>query len=107
MNTPHKGKVRYIVFKDGDTWYASCLEFNITESGDDSRIALINLFDAMNGYVESVGKVKGSRYHALNQKSAEEYEKLWSIAIGEKKTRSPYVVDTFGFTAISKYSYAA
>ena len=102
MNTPHKGKVRYIVFKDGATWYASCLEFNITESGDDARIALINLFDAMTGYLESVRKIKGSRYNALNQKSDAEYEKLWAIATGEKKIPSPYTIDTFGFTAISK-----
>ena len=32
MNTPQKGKVRYIVFKDGGTWYATALEFNIVES---------------------------------------------------------------------------
>ena len=102
MNTPQKGKVRYIVFKDGDTWYASCLEFNITESGDDARVALVNLFDAMSGYIESVRKIKGSRYQALNQKTSDEYEKLWAIATGAKKIRSPYVVDTFGFTAIQK-----
>ena len=65
-------------------------------------IALINLFDAMSGYIESVAKVKGSRYHPLNQKPAEEYEKLWAIATGEKKIRSPYTIDTFGFTSISK-----
>ena len=102
MNTPQKGQVRWIVFKDGDTWYASCLEFNIVESGDDSRIALINMFDAMAGYIESVGKIKGSRYHALNQKPAEEYEKLWAIANGEKKIKSPYVIETFGYSTISK-----
>ncbi len=102
MNTPQKGKVRWIVFKDGDAWYASCLEFNIVESGDDARIALINMFDAMAGYVESVAKVKGSRYHALNQKPADEYEKLWAVATSEKKIKSPYVIDAFGYSAIPK-----
>lgn len=102
MNTPQKGKFRYIVFKDGDTWYASCLEFNITESGDDSRIALINLFDAVTGYIESVSKIKGSRFYALNQKPTDEYEKLWAIAIGQKKIKSPYIIDTYGFSSIHK-----
>lgn len=102
MNTPQKGKVRWIVFKDNDTWYASCLEFNIVESGDDARIALINMFDAMTGYIESVGKVKGSRYQALNQNPSSEYEKLWAIATGEKKIKSPYVIDTFGYSSIAK-----
>lgn len=102
MNTPQKGKVRWIVFKDGDTWYVSCLEFNIVESGDDARIALINMFDAMTGYVESVAKIKGSRYHALNQITAEEYEKLWALATSEKKIKSPYTIDAFDYSAISK-----
>jgi hypothetical protein len=102
MNTPQKGKVRWIVFKDKDTWYASCLEFNIVESGEDARIALINMFDAMTGYIESVGKVKGSRYHALNQKPADEYEKLWAIANGENKIKSPYTIETFGYSSLAK-----
>ena len=102
MNTPQKGKVRWIVFKDDDTWYASCLEFNIVESGEDARIALINMLDAMTGYVESVAKIKGSRYQALNQKPSDEHEKLWALAISEKKIKSPYTIDAFGYSAISK-----
>lgn len=102
MNTPQKGKFRYIVFKDGDTWYASCLEFNIVESGDDARIALMNLFDAIVGYIESVKKIKGGRYQALNQTPDAEYEKLWAIATGVKKIKSPYTIDTFGYSSIHK-----
>lgn len=102
MNTPQKGKVRWIVFKDADTWYASCLEFNIVESGDDARIALINMFDAMAGYIESVAKIKSSRFQALNQKPADEYEKLWTIANSNKKIKSPHTIDTFGYSSISK-----
>lgn len=100
MNTPQKGKVRYIVFKDGDTWYASALEFNIVESGDDPKIALINLFDAMEGYVESCRKVKGARISPLNQKPASEYEKLWAIANATKKIKSPFQINTYGVATV-------
>jgi hypothetical protein len=102
MNTPQKGKVRWIVFKEKDTWYASCLEFNIVESGDDARIALVNMFDTMTGYIESVRKVKGSRYHALNQNTEEEYEKLWTIATSDKKIKSPLTIESFGYSSIVK-----
>ncbi|NOY35410.1 MAG: hypothetical protein GXP44_00560, partial [bacterium] len=43
-NSLQKGNVRYIVFKDGATWYAVALEFNIVESGDDPREVLMLLF---------------------------------------------------------------
>ena len=100
MNTPQKGTVRYIVFKDQDTWYAAGLEFNIVESGDDPRIALLNLFDALEGYVESIRKVKGARVSPLNQKTDPEYEKLWSIVTAPKKIRSPFEINTYGITAV-------
>ncbi|MHB8710186.1 MAG: hypothetical protein ACYC6X_01375 [Minisyncoccota bacterium] len=100
MNTPHKGHVRYIVFKDGAVWYAAGLEFNIVESADDPRIALMNLFDAMQGYVESSKKVKGARISPLNQKTDKEYENLWSIVTAPKKIKSPYRISTFGVTRI-------
>lgn len=98
MNTPQKGKVRYIVFKDGDSWYAVALEFNIVESADDPRIALNNLFDAVSGYVESCRKVKGFKMSPLNQKPDTEYEKLWKIANSKKAIRSPYKINTYGVT---------
>ncbi len=100
MNTAQKGQVRYIVFKDGSAWYAVGLEFNIVESADDPRIALINLFDAMQGYVESSKKIKGTRVSPLNQRTDEEYEKLWSIVASQKKIKSPYQISTYGVTAV-------
>lgn len=98
MNTPQKGQVRYIVFKDGAVWYAAGLEFNIVESADDPRIALMNLFDAMQGYVESSKKIKGARVSPLNQRTDEEYEKLWSIASAPEKVKSPFQISTYGVT---------
>ena len=100
MNTPQKGTVRYIVFKEGDTWYAAGLEFNIVESGEDSKIALVNLLDAMQGYVESCRKVKGARVSPLNQKPDLEYEKLWSIVTTPKKVKSPFEVSTYGVATV-------
>ena len=100
MNTPQKGHVRYIVFKENDTWYASALEFNIVESADDPKIALINLFDAIEGYVESCRKIKGVRVSPLNQKTDPEYEKLWSIITSPKKIKSPFQINTFGMTKV-------
>lgn len=96
MNTLQKGSVRYIVFRDKDTWYAVGLEFNIVESGDDPKIALVNLLEAIQGYVESCGKVKGARLHPLNQRTDPEYEKLWSSLNSEKRIKSPFKVNTFG-----------
>ena len=52
MNTPKKGTYRYIVFKDGDSWYAGAMELNIVESSDDPKLAFFNLLQAVGGYVE-------------------------------------------------------
>ena len=99
-NTLQKGSVRNIIFKEGNTWLGVALEFNIVESGDDPKIALINLFDAMQGYVESCQKIKGSRISPLNQKPAPEYEKLWSVANAPKKVKSPFQINTYGVATV-------
>ncbi|MBI2409990.1 hypothetical protein HYV30_03045 [Candidatus Kaiserbacteria bacterium] len=96
MNTSQKGSVRYMVFKDGGSWYAVGLEFNIVESADDPRIALNNLFDAIRGYVESLKKIKGARMAPLNQKPDTEYERLWAVATAAKPVKSPFKISTFG-----------
>lgn len=77
-NTLQQGKVRYIVFKEDDGWYAVALDFNIVESGDDPEEVLINLFEAVRGYIETSQKIK-ARTDALNQKPDEEYERMWQI----------------------------
>jgi len=100
MNTPKKGTFRHIVFRDGDTWYAVALEFNIVESSDDPKLALFSLFQAVAGYVQSAKKIKGSRHQNLNQKSDPEYEKLWKILHSPTKIKSPYLVDVYGFAKV-------
>ena len=62
MNTTKKGKFRHIVFRDGDTWYAVALEFNIVESSDDPKLSYLNLLQAVRGYVESLQKIKGAKF---------------------------------------------
>ena len=101
-NTLQKGSVRYIVFKEGITWYAVALEFNIVEEGDDPREVLFALFEAINGYVKSARKING-RPHVLNQQPDDEYEELWNKIQKGKKTdqyvKTPLVY-TYGETAL-------
>lgn len=97
MNTPYKGKFRHIVFREGKTWYAVALEFNIVESNDDPKLAFLSLIQAVAGYVASCKKIKGSRISPLNQKTDPEYEKLWLILNSPKPIKSPFEVDMFGF----------
>lgn len=68
--------VRYIVFKEADTWYAAGLELNIVESGDDPDEALFLLFEAIRGCVNSAKKIKAPQL--LRQKTDPEYEKMWT-----------------------------
>lgn len=101
MNTPTKGSFRHIVFKDGDTWYAVALEFNIVESSDDPKLAFFNLLQAVEGYIGSMKKVKGVMgYPALNQKADSEYELLWKTLHSKNPKKSPYQVNMFGVSSM-------
>ncbi len=88
-NTLQKGTVRYIVFKEANSWYAVGLEFNVVESGDTPKEALILLFEALQGYVESARKIK-ARPQILNQKPDAEYENLWHNREDEKPAKEIY-----------------
>ncbi len=100
MNTPEKGKFRHIVFRDGDTWYAVALEFNIVESSDDPKLAFMNLLQAVGGYVQSSRKLKGARYYPLNQTTDPEYEKLWKNLHSPKPIKSPFQIDMYGIATV-------
>ena len=100
INTPTKGTFRHIVFKDGDTWYAVALEFNIVESSDDPKLAFFNLLQAVSGYIESSKKIKGSRFQSLNQQPDQEYEKLWSNLHSSKPVKSPYLINMYGVSTV-------
>ncbi|MFZ2303267.1 MAG: hypothetical protein WAV98_00570 [Minisyncoccia bacterium] len=100
MNTPQKGKFRHIVFRDGDTWYAVALEFNIVESSDDPKLAFLSLLQAVSGYIESSKKLKGARLSPLNQKADPAYETLWKNLNSGKSIKSPYEVDMYGVSRV-------
>lgn len=101
-NTLQNGSVRYIVFREYNTWYAVALEFNIVESGDDPREVLLSLMEAIQGYVKSARKIK-ARPNILNQISDPEYERLWKKLHQNKELPlkgSPFVY-TFGQRALA------
>jgi predicted RNase H-like HicB family nuclease len=100
MNTPTKGQVRCIIFREGDTWYGVALEFNIVESGDSFDVVNFNLQEAIQGYVASQRKTKGSRVSPLNQKPDKEYENLWGKLAANKPIPSPIQVKYYGFTRV-------
>lgn len=101
MNTTKRGKFRHIVFKDGNTWYAVALEFNIVESAEDPRLAFMGLLQAVDGYLHSFKRVKGvKRFDALNQNADPEYEKLWSDLHLSKPIKSPFQISMFGVTSL-------
>ena len=100
MNTAKKGKVRYIVFKEGDTWFGVALEFNIVVDGDSADVVSFNLQEAIRGHVESMRKIKGSRSAPLNQKPDAEYLDLWNKLAADKPVPSPIQVQNYGFARV-------
>ena len=100
MNTPEKGTFRHIVFKDGDTWYAVAMEFNIVESSEEPKLAFFNLMQAVDGYVDSCKKLKGARMKPLNQETDPEYEKMWKNLHSSKPVKSPYEINMYGFSKV-------
>ncbi len=100
MNTAKKGKVRYIIFKEGDTWFGVALEFNIVVEGDSAAVVNFNLQEAIRGYIESMRKIRGSRFAPLNQKPAAEYLALWNKLSSDKPIPSPIQVQNYGFARV-------
>lgn len=94
-NTIQKGSVRYIVFKEDSVWYAAGLEFNIVESGSTPEEALLLLWEALTGYLESAKKVR-ARPNILNQKPDPEYEEMWGGRGAAKPTGANKNIFSFG-----------
>jgi hypothetical protein len=95
-NTLKKGSVRFIIFKENNTWYGVALEFNIVEEGDNKAEVIAALFEAIQGYVEAARKFK-MRPMPLNQKPDKEYEELWN-RLKEAKTITKQEEISFGYT---------
>lgn len=100
-NTAQRGSVRYIVFEEDSVWYAVGLEFNIVESGSTPQEALLLLFEALAGYVESAKKTK-ARPSILNQKTDAEYEKMWRDRREQKISQTKNVFSS-GELSISQF----
>ena len=100
MNTAKRGKVRYIVFKEGNSWFGVALEFNIVVEGDSAAVVNFDLQEAIKGYVESIAKIKGSRAAPLNQKPDAEYLNLWNKLAANKPVPSPIQVQNYGFARV-------
>ena len=97
-NTLNKGSVRYIIFREGNTWYGVALEFNIVEEGDNPLEVMASLFQAIQGYIETARKIK-MRPMPLNQELDKEYQELWNKLEkkGKEKIREKQQIFTFGY----------
>jgi predicted RNase H-like HicB family nuclease len=106
-NTLKSGTVRHIIFKEDDTWYGVALEFNIVEEGNSPKEVFNQLFEAIQGYVETAQKLK-IRPMPLNQKPDKEYQELWNKLERAEKEKSPAPknVYNFGYTPIKPYAMA-
>lgn len=101
-NTLQEGSVRYVIFKEKDTFFGVVLEFNILVEAASQIEAIVLLNEAVQGYLESARKFK-LRPHILNQTVDREYEKMWQGAQGNEvkrtthATKSPYVLSSGQF----------
>lgn len=104
-NTLKSGSVRYIVFKEDDTWYGVALEFNIVVDGDNPRKVMDSLFEAIQGYVETAQKLK-MRPMPLNQIPDPEYQRLWEKLQKKRVEESSTPKNVYLFGSISPYAMA-
>ncbi len=88
-NTLQKGSVKILVFSEKSAWYAAALEFNIVEAGETPQEAMLLMFEATQGYLESAKKIK-ARPQILNQVPDAEYALMWRENV-EAKKQSPSV----------------
>src|SRR3989344_1558459 len=75
-NTLKKGSVRFLIFRDGESYFGVALEFNVTVEASNPDEAYLFLKEAAFGYLEAAQKIK-LRPAVLNQKTDPEYEKMW------------------------------
>ncbi len=87
-NTLQKGSVRYVIFKERDTFFGVALEFNVIVEAASQIEAIVLLNEAVQGYLESARKLK-LRPHILNQITLPEYEQMWEEIQGKRIKRSP------------------
>ena len=92
-NTLQKGSVRFLVFKDKESYFGVALEFNLMVEAASPQEAFLFLNEAAAGYLESARKLK-LRPAVLNQKADPEYENMWREYQGLKlKEKYEHVVN--------------
>lgn len=102
-NTPTKGSVRVIVYKDEKEkcWYGVALEFNLVVSGDTKEEVQYELSEAIAGYIETLRNIKGLKdFSPLNQTPNTLHEKMWNSIEANKKVPSPYKIEFHGVQQI-------
>ncbi len=90
-NTFTKGQVKVLVYKEkeGNVWYATALEFNLTVDGDDKSTVLIELQQAIIDYMQSAREVGDDAL--LNQDPDPELLAIWEASVYSKASApSPY-----------------
>lgn len=102
-NTLQKGSVRYVVFKEKDTFFGVAIEFNVIVEAATQIEAIVLLNEAIQGYLESARKFK-LRPHVLNQAVDSEYEQMWQSVQHKdagkhilRATKSPFVLSSGQF----------
>lgn len=106
-NTVQKGSVRYIIFKEDDIWYGVALEFNVTVDGDNPVEVMASLFEAIEGYIETVKKMR-LRPYPLNQMPDKEYQDMWEKLEKNREGQKPIPknIYTFGYSPIKPCAMA-
>lgn len=104
-NTPTKGKVRLIIFRDNsegeNAWYGVALDFNIVVSAENKEQAYTLLIEVIDGYLHVARTIKGlNDFSVLNQTPEKTYLDLWESLVDEKDIVSPYQVEFFGLQTI-------
>lgn len=104
QNSVKKGTVRFIIFKERETWFGVALEFGIVIDADSSEDAYTQLQDATHSYLESFrdGSIRESEAEPLLNKTAEpEYEELWNRYHARQPIPSPITIRSVGELAVA------
>lgn len=100
-NTLEKANIRYLIFREGNTWYGAALELNIVEDASDPREAFVLLMEAVYGYVEGARRIKGGE-DVLNQEPDPEYEALWQRPFSTRKRIDVFATGTLNIPSSRK-----
>jgi hypothetical protein len=98
-NNFSNGKIRVLVYKerDGDVWYATALEFNLTIDGNDKKAVFIELDQAVRDYLKSAKEI--GDISLLNQEPDPELVAMWNANIQntvvENEKISPSYITAF------------